>query len=341
MTTSRYEWLEPGAHEVSPGVHRIPLPLPNDGLRAVNVYAITDGDSLTLVDGGWALEDAREHLVTALGQLGAGLGDIRRFLVTHAHRDHYTQAVALRREYGTEVLLGEEERHTLQALRAPEHRPLAKQVELLARCGAKPVRDAVLAARGGGTRTPDDWEDPDRWIGAATEIALADRPLRAVATPGHTRGHLVFVDEASELMFAGDHVLPHITPSIGFEQAPSEVPLRDYLSSLRLVRSMPDRRLLPAHGPVTDSVHRRVDELLDHHDERLSAIAGVVQCGASTPYEAARALTWTRHEYALDDLEPFNQMMAVLETATHLDVLRLQDRLCEEEVEGVVHFAPA
>ena len=37
------------------GVHRIPLPLPNDGLRAVNVYAIADGDGLTLVDSGWAL----------------------------------------------------------------------------------------------------------------------------------------------------------------------------------------------------------------------------------------------------------------------------------------------
>lgn len=341
MASSRYEWLEPGAHEVSPGVHRIPLPLPNDGLRAVNVYAIADGGSLTLVDGGWALQDAREHLVAALAKLGAGLGDIRRFLVTHAHRDHYTQAVALRREYGTPVLLGEEERHTLQALRAPEHQPLAKQVELLARYGAAPVRDAVLAARDGGSRTPDDWEDPDTWIGAATELDLADRPLRAVATPGHTRGHLVFVDDTSELMFAGDHVLPHITPSIGFEQAPSEMPLRDYLSSLRLVRSMPDRRLLPAHGPVTDSVHQRVDELLDHHDGRLSAIARVIERGASTPYEAARALSWTRHEYALDDLEPFNQMMAVLETAAHLDVLHLQGRLRGQHVDGIAHFALA
>ena len=36
----RNAWTEPGTFEVAPGVYRIPLPLPNDGLRAVNVYAL-------------------------------------------------------------------------------------------------------------------------------------------------------------------------------------------------------------------------------------------------------------------------------------------------------------
>ena len=44
------DWTEPGLFTVAPGVHRIPLPLPNDGLRAVNVYAIESGDDLVLVD---------------------------------------------------------------------------------------------------------------------------------------------------------------------------------------------------------------------------------------------------------------------------------------------------
>ena len=34
------DWTLPGAYEVADGVHRIPLPLPMDGLRAVNVYAL-------------------------------------------------------------------------------------------------------------------------------------------------------------------------------------------------------------------------------------------------------------------------------------------------------------
>lgn len=340
MGDSRHEWMRPGAYEVAPGVHRIPLPLPNDGLRAVNVYAITDGDALTLIDGGWALDEAREQLNAGLRQIGAGLGDIRRFLVTHAHRDHYTQAVALRREYGSRVLLGEGEQPTLEKLMHPDHVSLEKQVEMLAACGAGPVRDAVIAARGGKSRTTG-WEEPDEWITSSTDVSLADRPLRALPTPGHTRGHVVFIDDASSLLFAGDHVLPHITPSIGFEQAPSELPLREYLASLRLVRSLPDMRLLPAHGPVTESAHQRIDELLDHHDRRLADTARTVERGATTAYEAARALTWTRRERKLDDLDPYNQMLAVLETAAHLDVLVLQSKLRAETVDGVTHYAPA
>ena len=32
-------------------------------------------------------------------ELGGGLVDVRRFLITHIHRDHYTQGVLLRREF--------------------------------------------------------------------------------------------------------------------------------------------------------------------------------------------------------------------------------------------------
>jgi glyoxylase-like metal-dependent hydrolase (beta-lactamase superfamily II) len=94
------DWTEPGIYSVAQGVYRIPLPLPNDALRAVNIYAVTDGSRLVLVDSGWALDAAREQLALALKGIGAELGDVSQFLVTHVHRDHYTQAVALRREFG-------------------------------------------------------------------------------------------------------------------------------------------------------------------------------------------------------------------------------------------------
>jgi tellurite resistance protein len=85
--------------------------------------------------------------------------------------------------------------------------------------------------------------------------------------------------------------------------------------------------LLPAHGPVSPSVHARVDELLAHHAARLDAVAAAVRSGAVTAAETARLLTWTRRERALDELDPFNQMLAVLETAAHLDLLVTQSRL--------------
>src|ERR1044072_4098776 len=103
---SNHDWIEPGAFEVAPGVHRIPLPLPTDGLRAVNVYAIQSADGLVLVDSGGAVDVAREQREAALATLGHDFGDIQRFLVTHMHRDHYTMAIALRRTLGAKVALG-------------------------------------------------------------------------------------------------------------------------------------------------------------------------------------------------------------------------------------------
>jgi glyoxylase-like metal-dependent hydrolase (beta-lactamase superfamily II) len=152
---------------------------------------------------------------------------------------------------------------------------------------------------------------------------------------------VVFHDAAAGVLFAGDHVLPHITPSIGIELGRPESPLADYLASLRLVKTLPDARLLPAHGPVTDSAHARADELLDHHEERLTAMARSVEAGASTAFEVARSLTWTRRQHQLADLDLFNQVMAVNETMAHLVVLAERGWLSRTEDDGVVHFARA
>src|SRR5262249_17850401 len=94
-------WADPRLFTVAPGVHPVPLPLPTDGLGAVNVYVLEDHDGLVLIDGGWALAESRAALAAALATLGCGLGDVRHFLVTHVHRDHYTQAVELRRIFGS------------------------------------------------------------------------------------------------------------------------------------------------------------------------------------------------------------------------------------------------
>ncbi|MBO0820701.1 MAG: MBL fold metallo-hydrolase [Nocardiopsaceae bacterium] len=317
------------------------MPLPGDGLRAVNVYVIEDDDGLVLIDSGWALEGAREVMKSALAAIGYRLEDVRRFLITHLHRDHYTCAVALRREFGTRIQLGSGEKPSLDRLAQIRRRPHAHHIARLRRCGA----EELIGRLPGEPVDPSIWEQPDDWLEGGTEIALGSRTVAALPTPGHTQGHLVFFDRRSGLLFAGDHVLPHITPSIGFEPEPGDAPLRDYLDSLALVRGLPDARLLPAHGWVTDSVHRRVDELLDHHAARLDAVASAVTRGEGTrgegtAYHTARLLTWTRRERAFTDLDPHNQMLAVLETAAHLDVLVLRGRLRASEADGVTRYEP-
>lgn len=315
---------------------RIPLPLPGDHLKAVNVYAIADGAQVVLVDGGWAMGDSQELLTRSLDSIGYGLDQIREFLVTHVHRDHYTQAVAIRRAFGTPVSLGEGERIALDAMRTIEVHP---DVANLAAAGATALSGVAATWAGEGDLT--NWEYPDHWLADRWELPLQTRTLQVISTPGHTRGHVVFHDAASNALFAGDHVLPHITPSIGIELSRPESPLRDYLTSLQLMRTLPDAVLLPAHGPAGSSMHERVDGLLAHHEERLTATAKAVEQGASTGFEVANVLTWTRHRRPFGELDEFNQIMAVNETVAHLVVLVERAWLARTTVDGVVHFARA
>jgi glyoxylase-like metal-dependent hydrolase (beta-lactamase superfamily II) len=172
------------------------------------------------------------------------------------------------------------------------------------------------------------WSLPDAWLEDGEILRLDDRrTLTVLHTPGHTRGHVVFVDGEHGVVFAGDHVLPHITPSVGYEEVPPPSPLAGYLTSLALLRQLPDARLLPAHGPVAPSVHQRVDELLDHHARRLELTVRPLARNALTGYEVARALRWTRRERAFDELDPFNQALATLETVAHLEVLAERGRV--------------
>mgnify|MGYP001344537086 CR=1 FL=1 len=338
MDDPEADWTRPGVFEVAPEVFRIPLPLPQDGLHAVNVYALRDGDGLTLIDAGWTVGEARELLEKALAALDCGVSDVRRFLVTHAHRDHYTLAVTLRREYGNRVSLGVGEQPNFAVLTRSDATLLGMYEERLTRCGARSLLDWLRQVSPHLPHDPENWSEPDEWLVSGQEVSLAARTLQVVETPGHTRGHVVFVDRAAELMFAGDHVLPHITPSIGFEAALAELPLADYLGSLRLVRELPDRRLLPAHGPVAPSVHSRVDELLRHHERRLDQTWRAVGNSGATAWEVAGRLTWTRRERLLVELDPFNQLLAALEASAHLDLLAAQGRLKFVELEGVRHY---
>jgi glyoxylase-like metal-dependent hydrolase (beta-lactamase superfamily II) len=330
----RHAWEQPGAHEEAPGVWRIPLPLPGDSLKAVNVYAVADGDRLVMIDGGWAREDAAELLTAALGSIGFAPADIREFLVTHIHRDHYTLAVALRRAHGSTVALGAGEQACLDAFHTVTVHP---DVAALYEAGA--VELSRMLAGWHGERDLTDYEYPDRWLGDGIDIPLTSRTLRVIATPGHTRGHVVFHEPEGGVLFAGDHVLPHITPSIGIELARPPSPLRDYMASLRTVRALPDARLLPAHGPAAPSVHVRVDELLAHHEQRLELMLAAVERGAATAFDVALAIGWTRRNRRFAELDMFNQMLAVHETVAHLTLLVEAGELTARAHDRILHYS--
>ena len=333
-------WTAEGAWQVAEGIHRIPLPLPMDGLKAVNVYVIGADDGLVLVDGGWAIPEARELLDRCLRSIGSGFGDIRRFLVTHIHRDHFTMATVLGHELGADVALGIDEKPGLDLFHTRfEEFDQNPFTQVLVTAGAADV--AEVWSQGDG-EMPDLslWQYPDTWLEGDLEIPVGARTLDAVHTPGHTPGHYVFADRADGLLFAGDHVLPTITPSIGFTVPPTPQPLGDFMASLTKVRGLPDLRVLPAHGPVAPSSHTRVDELLIHHERRLDLCKAALAAGPLNAAQVAGQLGWTRHEHPYAGLDVFSKGMAAMETKAHLELLVARGQaIRSEDADGVVTFA--
>ena len=335
-------WTAEGAWPVAEGIHRIPLPLPMDGLKAINVYVISTDDGLVLVDGGWAIPEARELLDRCLRSIGSGFGDIRRFLVTHIHRDHFTMATVLGHELGADVALGIDEKPGLDLFHHEfvdsEENPFAR---VLVTAGAADLAELWSQGRADQELDLSLWQYPDTWLEGDFPIPVGARTLDAVHTPGHTPGHYVFADRSDGLLFAGDHVLPTITPSIGFTVPPTPQPLGDFMASLTKVR-----------GPA-----RPADPARPRSGRAVLARPG--RRAAGLPREAARALRWPRSRPGrstpprspatsagpgtstqYDELDVFSRGMAAMETKAHLELLVARGEATRsEDAEGVVTFA--
>jgi glyoxylase-like metal-dependent hydrolase (beta-lactamase superfamily II) len=336
-------WFDPGVFGVADGVHRIVCPLPRDGLKAVNVYALEDGEGgIALIDTGWRADSILDALRDGLATLGAGFADLTAIVCTHSHYDHYGLSAFLHEQSGAPVYLGEHERLNLESTIDPDvfERYLADRGALLTRHGASGIV-SELAGTGFSFAQVQQrgfarW--PDVWVADGDRLSVGGRVLEARLTPGHSRGHLMFT--CDDLLFAGDHVLPHITPSLGFEAFTDGHALEHFLASLRASRSVDARLVLPGHGPVFEDLGGRVDELLAHHDARLAACLAALADGPLTAAEVATRLTWTRRERAFAELDLFNRMLATTETITHMELLADRGEAIRSQ-DDVVRYAAA
>jgi endoribonuclease LACTB2 len=116
------------------------------------------------------------------------------------------------------------------------------------------------------------------------EVIAGGRRLEIVPTPGHAPDHLCFFDRASGDLYCGD--LARIGGTIVIP-ARKGGDLRAYLDSLRRVRDLAPRRMLPGHGPIIDDPIAVIDGYLAHRAARERQILEAMQAGAKTVEEIA------------------------------------------------------
>jgi glyoxylase-like metal-dependent hydrolase (beta-lactamase superfamily II) len=309
---------------VRPGLWSIPVPIPDNPLRYVLVYALEIGSSIALVDAGWPTEESWLALTEGLHVLGASVHDVRHVLVTHAHHDHHGLSARVRAASGAVVGMHEADAAGLRTLRDdPGSRSRYMSAWSVAR-GATATEALSLADVSASLMTLPALEAPDVHIRDGDLPLGARGGLRAIWTPGHTPGHLCFLHEEHGVLLTGDHVLPRISPNISLHGHEVADPLGDYLSSLEKVASHDVAEVLPAHEYRFRGLRGRTQQLIAHHTHRLSEIVAVLadHPGVST-WDVAARLTWSR---SWPEIVGHMRWTAVSETLAHL--AHLAERGC-------------
>ncbi len=111
-----------------------------------------------------------------------------------------------------------------------------------------------------------------------------DMRFRVLHTPGHARGHLCLLDEASRAAVVGDMVAGIGTILID----PPEGDMAEYLRQLRRLRDLPVRALYPAHGPPLPDGPLALEGYLAHRAAREARVKAALQSQPLTLEELAR-----------------------------------------------------
>jgi glyoxylase-like metal-dependent hydrolase (beta-lactamase superfamily II) len=196
-----------------------------DRLRFVNAYLVREDDGFTLVD--TTLSGAAGDLIAAARAAG---GPIRRIALTHGHSDHAGSLDALRAALGdgVEVYLGE--------LDARIH-------------AGEPVVEGKL--RGSWPKNLQSRAD--------VRLTGGERvgSLEVITSPGHTPGHMAFLDGRDRTLIAGDAFTSYVRVEIPnrllqpFPLAAMGTQDRDRtVESARELRAVDPTILVVGHGPA-------------------------------------------------------------------------------------------
>lgn len=312
----------------------IPVALPDTPLKQLNAYVIKGEDRSLLIDTGFNCDVSWNSLSEGIRDLGLDMNKTDIFL-THGHADHVglTNRVAAP---GTWVYISQRDLELLKIVISPANAERNRNLNIqngFPFCQLEGVEAAPLSKY-----LCDEIKDfiP---IEEGHTFSYGGRTLTAIATPGHTPGHMCLYDMENEIMFLGDHVLFDISPNITiWPDFPD--PLGDYVHSLQKIAAYQVRLALPAHRNAANTMEERIIEIMEHHGIRLHEMYDqLTETPGISPYEMASHMSWNIHGNKNWEDAPYSQKwFAVREAVAHLEYLRLREQISMETKDGVHYY---
>ena len=322
--------------QIMDGLYQLRVPIPNNPLGWVLPYLIEGRDGWTLVDSGWNVPEAFDELEQQLNDAGVGFAKLKTLLVTHIHPDHYGLAGQVKERSGATVVIHQRERDLIRSRYRDPKQLLATMGEWLTMHGVPKENRDDLKTSAMPVRAFVDPVDPDEVVWGGERLPIGRFEFEVWWTPGHSPGHICFLERGKKFILTGDHVLPTITPNISLHPQQQGNPLGDYIASLRRLDELDVEQVLPAHEYSFKDLAGRLREIEKHHDQRLDEMVAVVGRSARTAFDVARGVKWVTG--SLYSFSPWMQRAALGETLAHLDYLVLEGRLHKFVEDGVQFY---
>lgn len=308
----------------TPGVYEISFPIPM-AVRQVNIYAWQEGDGWILVDCGPDTDECFAYVTSALRDIGCTSQDLKHIIVTHSHPDHFGMAFRLQ-EWSQAIIWLHKEEWDQFIYYKTHQEEFSRRAQAWLEEGGVPATEMVLLLNSYLSRfllfSPSAPRANVRLIaGEETPPGWPARGWRVLMTPGHSYRHISLYHEERKLFLAGDHILGHITPNIGFHPLSSANPLTEYLQSLERIRRMDPEMALPAHGRVITGVAARLEAIREQHRQRSRAILAALN-RPKTINELVPAIF-------PNDLDPQDKRLAIMEIGAHLQWLQTEGQVAE------------
>ena len=317
--------------EIKPHLYRAIVPLPRNPLKAVNSYIIKGEKRNLVIDTGMNREECRKVLSEAFALIDLDL-ERTDFFGTHLHADHIGLIEEMSAQ-GAKLYFNQPDAEMLQ------YRDLWSLARVMAaRNGFPPTMvDMAIDSHPGQRYSPASLLD-FTFVEDGDLLEYGPYQLQCLVTPGHTRGHTCLYEPHHKLFFSGDHILGDITPNITAWRD-DDNPLSDYFDSLDTVYAMDIELVLPGHRSLFADYRGRIDELKEHHFQRLLEVLAILrECGPANAFKVAAGMTWDLDAEHWDDFPLMQKWFATGEALAHIQYLEAEGELEKKIIDGVLTF---